>query len=113
MYSISFLSNLSLHSLTKSDNCEYDCILLIQLLKYCNSTKLLLHKNKRAVNQFKVMIKCNCCLATLSLAVADPGFAKGGTMASASLNGGLGVQPPAGAKVFVNFNTKSGQKLRI
>ena len=40
------------------------------------------------------------------IAAADPGFAKGGTMASArsaSLNGGLGVwgsgaEPPAGSK---------------
>ena len=34
-------------------------------------------------------------------AVADPGFAKGGTMASersASLNGGLGAEPPAGSR---------------
>ena len=28
--------------------------------------------------------------------VADPGFAKGGTMASASLYGSLGAEPPAG-----------------
>jgi len=34
-------------------------------------------------------------------AVADPEFAKGGTMASArsaSLNGGLGAEPPAGSR---------------
>jgi len=60
-------------------------------------------------------------------AVADPGFAKGGTMASArstSLNGGLGAEPPAGSTPLVGgqghaesflyiFIQKSGQKLRI
>ena len=41
---------------------------------------------------------------------------KGGTMASArsaSLNGGLGAEPPAGSSFLYIFTQKSGQKLRI